>query len=568
MPRNIDKVKSEALLISRILDDYLALLMLYCLGIMPKETTSKKTSKDDSKRAKRRETIQSQVSGWYQYRWLLLIIGIAVVAGVIAVATPKAPEYYEEVAAIRDVVRVVRLNGQVEPVREAQVGFETGGRVASVSVTEGQSVEAGQEIMSLASDTLQAELSSARAVVAAKLANLNSVQQGSTSEQTAVKTTALINAENNLEAVTEQQDGLVRTAYQKLLSSDLAAYNTNENSILTAPIVGGYYTGDSEGLYRLLVNLNVNSSSNYDVRYLGIEEGIQDLAVTAQPLGTKGLYVTFPEGVNYRDTTWEIPIPNTQGSGYTANLIAYQQSLEARSLAIATATASVNSAQADLVVTQAGSTSQQIAIAQSELTQARAQVSLIEARIEDRIVRAPFAGVVANLEAEVGELISPNSTVATVLAPNNYQVVVNVPEVDIPNIQIGNQVAVQLDAYPGEEFTATVIGIDPSESVVDGVTIYEATLIFIDTDPRLRPGLTADTAVEVASVLQAVSISSRLINYDEETNQAYVWVPANSSGRESARRKEIDPGLLGSSGYTAIIAGLQVGDIVLEKITE
>ncbi len=88
-----------------------------------------------------------------------------------------------------------------------------------------------------------------------------------------------------------------------------------------------------------------------------------------------------------------------------------------------------------------------------------------QAQIADAVVVAPFAGTVASVQVQVGDIVPPN-TVAISLNPNSpLQIDAYFSELQVTQIQLGAQAQVTLDAYGNSEvFPAQVITVDTSPS--------------------------------------------------------------------------------------------------------
>ena len=137
------------------------------------------------------------------------------------------------------------------------------------------------------------------------------------------------------------------------------------------------------------------------------------------------------------------------------------------------------STQADLLTAQAnlagatrqfeqyrnGSRPEDIAQAEAQLAQAIAGVRVIEVQIEDTIIRAPFTGIITQKYANAGAFVTPTTTASAsnsststsiVAIANGLEIIAKVPEVDIAQIKIGQEVEIVADAFPSEAFKGKV----------------------------------------------------------------------------------------------------------------
>jgi len=131
-----------------------------------------------------------------------------------------------------------------------------------------------------------------------------------------------------------------------------------------------------------------------------------------------------------------------------------------------------------------------------------ARIELTQAKLEQTILRAPFAGTVAEINGEVGEIVTPSPVgVATLPAVDLIDtscifVTAPIDEVDAPGIRAGMAAEISLDAFPGELYSATIRRVAPyvldREKQARTVDI-EAEFDHVFED--LRPGYSADVEV-------------------------------------------------------------------------
>ncbi|WP_139411195.1 efflux RND transporter periplasmic adaptor subunit [Aeromonas veronii] len=149
-----------------------------------------------------------------------------------------------------------------------------------------------------------------------------------------------------------------------------------------------------------------------------------------------------------------------------------------------------------------------------------AQVAQVEARLSERRLQAPFAGVVAEVNSKLGEYMTP-SPPGVAMPPvidliDDLCLYVSAPidEVDAARLKVGQSARVLLDAMPGRDFAATVTRIAPyvKELEKQARTVeVEAALTALPTDVPLLIGYSADLEVEVtrATDVLRVAASSR-----------------------------------------------------------
>ncbi|WP_303843521.1 efflux RND transporter periplasmic adaptor subunit [Aeromonas sobria] len=149
-----------------------------------------------------------------------------------------------------------------------------------------------------------------------------------------------------------------------------------------------------------------------------------------------------------------------------------------------------------------------------------AQVAQVEARLSERRLQAPFAGVVAEVNSKLGEYMTPSPPgvamppVIDLIDDRCLYVSAPIDEVDAARLKVGQSARVLLDAMPGRDFAATVTRIAPyvKELEKQARTVeVEAALTALPTDVPLLIGYSADLEVEVtrATDVLRVAASSR-----------------------------------------------------------
>ncbi len=107
-------------------------------------------------------------------------------------------------------------------------------------------------------------------------------------------------------------------------------------------------------------------------------------------------------------------------------------------------------------------------------------------------VRAPFPGVIANLDLKVGEFAASGSPVVTIADETQWVVkTTDLTEIDVVNVKEGQLVTVTLDALPNVEMNGNVLSISKNYSENQGDIVYEVTILLTESDPAMRWGMTA-----------------------------------------------------------------------------
>ena len=471
--------------------------------------------------------IFKKIWAWVKAHKLLSIIGVIIVV-IILVSILKGAKQAEGqyVVARQTVTQAVTLSGTVSAVDSSDLGFADSGRIDAVYVHEGDTVTRGQLLARLESADLYAELAKAEATERSSVVDVKRAQA-------------------YLDAVTREQDTLVANAKRKLLSADLEAIPDQNDDSSSAPTVSGTYTGDIEGSY-VIDGYASGGSAGASFKVSGLENGFATAIVYDVPvaLGTHGLYLTFPSGSSYSSGTWTIQIPNKMSSSYVTNKNAYDEAVRTHDRVIEDAR------QALLALT-----SQQSGGASSV---AHAEVLAVQAQIARRSIRAPFAGTVGTINADLGESVTANDIIVHLVGAGAYQVELSIPELDIGVFASGQKVNALFDAFPDNPYTATVTRISSSETETDGVPVYKVFAVLDTPDARIRSGMSARVTLETQSHENVLAVLTSYVQFGKGSPRVRVL-----EGKKTIVEKEVTTGLRGTNGLIEITEGLNEHDVVV-----
>lgn len=389
-----------------------------------------------------------------------IALGIVIVAALAAVGfigyqrflapTSPTPTLAPRTAEIEN---VVSAQGNLIPRHHADLAFRTGGRVAEVMVAEGQTVKAGQALIRLQSDELQAALAQAQAALELAQANLAQIEEGARPEQIAQAEASLRAAEAGLASAVADRDRLtggVNDAQIAAAQANLAAAQVEQKLAQDAydQIARNEIAGTIEEQARLRLN-----AANQAV-------------AAAQKALDEAL------------------------SGST-------QSVRAAQAAVAAAQAQRDLAQAQLDQLRNGATPSQRDAARAGVSQARAAVQAAQATLDETILLAPFDGTIAQVTVDAGQVIAPGFVVIGIADLNAWQMQTDdLSEVDVVKLAIGDPAAITVDAIPDVTLEGVVASITPRAETKRGDVTYTVTIDIQGDDPRAYWGMTAQVEIQ------------------------------------------------------------------------
>jgi len=506
----------------------------------------------------------------FSKKYLFGALGIVILGVVLFFAFRDKAIVYDLVSIERGtIVQEVSVTGRAVPLEDIELAFETAGRVSRVLKSVGDRVRPGDFIAALDAAELSAQEAEAQASVSAEKARLEELRRGPRPEELRIKETAISQASQdllNLYAGTPQilndahndADDAVRKQIDDLFQNDEKAdpqlsFSASDSQAEGRAEAGRVTASKELNAWRLEINLAYATSNaamlddylsrarGHLVAVIGFLNNTGDALVSAQqvPVATLSSYKT------------DLATART-------NVTSALQTVSSREQAIALQKLAVRRAEDELALTKAGTTVEQIKNQEAKVAQAEANLLSIGAKLAKTWLRSPIEGTVTKQDAKVGAIVSANTLLATVLSENLLEVELFLPEADVAKIAIGNSAKITLDAYgEGVVFTGKVFSLDPAETLIEGVSTYKTTVMFLDADERIKPGMTANVDILAAKKENVVFAPQRSIIVRD--GKKYVEVYRNGKKEE----REVETGLRGSEGNIEIVSGLEAGEEII-----
>ncbi|NIM92588.1 MAG: efflux RND transporter periplasmic adaptor subunit [Anaerolineales bacterium] len=239
--------------------------------------------------------------------------------------------------------------------------------------------------------------------------------------------------------------------------------------------------------------------------------------------------------------------------GYPTNL---QQSILDAEVAIAEAKLAIAEAEWERV--KDGVDPDALELAEANVRQSEARLAKAEAELNGMEVRAPFSGVILEVNANIGDSISANSGFIKLSDLSSLDVMVSVIEEDLPLVEVGQAVDLYFDARPDIEGVGHVERIVPQRLIGDR-PLYAVYISIDDIPDGLYPGMTVDASIITARAENVLRLPKSLVHTQSDgTAVVEVW----QMGTKQARNLTV--GLRGDT-YVEIHAGLVEGDQVIAE---
>jgi HlyD family secretion protein len=394
----------------------------------------------------------------------------------------------------------LKASGTIEAT-DVTISPEIGGRVKEVLVTDGDAVSKDQPVVRLDETLLQAQLKQVEANVQAAQAQQRAARA---QQQAAQANYDLLKSGSTAEQVQAAQDAV------KTSAANVAIAQAQLAQLLAAPKAADIAAAEAA------VAKASSDVTSAQQAYDGVVEG----RATAKAYGVPG------GGLGQMEEKMRAQLESIQANHDVAVKRLAQLNQGATKDEVAQARARVAAAEAQQAMTQAqleqvqkGARTEQLAAAQAQLdaataqaegagaqiAAAQAQADALKTQIDKLTLRAPLSGVVLKRSIEPGEFVAPGAGLMTVGDTGNLYLTVYIPEDRYGQITLGQPVAVKVDSFPAESFTARVTRIaDQAEFTPRNVqtaegratTVFAVKLAVDNAGGKLKPGMPADVYFE------------------------------------------------------------------------
>lgn len=205
---------------------------------------------------------------------------------------------------------------------------------------------------------------------------------------------------------------------------------------------------------------------------------------------------------------------------------------------------------------------QSLELAKLRVEQARQSLEYAQKQLDEATITAPFDGVIAKIYAEEGDVIPPptmaSQAIIHLVDLTTMELNVEVDEIDIPDVKVGQRAIIDVDALPEVEFEGEVTFVSSLAEEEAGVVLYEVKIAFnVPEGSGLRVGMSADADIIIAERQNVLLVPTRAITKDSQGNPVVTVVVDD---RTEERR--VVTGI--SDGFnTEIVDGLKEGDVVV-----
>ena len=183
------------------------------------------------------------------------------------------------------------------------------------------------------------------------------------------------------------------------------------------------------------------------------------------------------------------------------------------------------------------------------LRSAELNMDNLQEAMNNYTVTSPISGTIIEKNAKAGDALTAGADLCTIYDLSYLVMVINVDELQVSDVSVGQSVQVTADAVPDKTYTGTVTRVSMKGSSNGGTTTYPVT-VRIDETEGLRPGMNANAEIVIAEAGNALAVPNAAI-----VRGGYVLVTKDSPSAANA-----DPDMTAPEGYVYVPVKIGVSD--------
>lgn len=490
------------------------------------------------------------------WKWLVPVLCVAVAGGVFLLRPQQAKpasvdaSYTEAAPERRDVTNTLSGTGTLNPANTYTVKSLVDGKVLTGTIEEGNIVEESNVLYTIDSSDASTNFEKAEIAMQQAQRSYDKVVDRQYVRAEVAGVVSSLKVTKGDEVTSGQEVAVIRDSSRMLLTlefpaADAANFSVGQSAAVTL-----------DGTFEQL-NGTVTSVSGTD-------------ALSAGNLLTRTVTITVQNAGGL--TTAQAATASINGvSSIGSATFAYQAERTLTAQAAGTVT-SINVqegsdvAKDDIILGLSGDDlTESIQSASESLRSAEISMQNLQDTMNNYTITAPISGTIIEKDAKVGDAVKTGDTLCIVYDLSYLEMNINVDELQISSISVGQQVQITADAVPDKTYVGTVTRVSMKGTANGGTTTYPVSIRIDDTD-GLRPGMNANAEIVVAEAKNALVVPNAAV-----VRGSYVLVTKDSPSAANAdTTMEAPEGFVyvpvktgvSDDDYTQIVSGIQEGDTI------
>ena len=497
-------------------------------------------------------------AAFWKKNWKLLVPAVCViVAGGAFLLWPKQAKpasvdasYTEAAPEYRNVSNTLSGTGTLNPANTYTVKSLVDGKVLTSTMEEGDTVDEGTVLYTIDSSDASTNFEKAEIAMQQAQRSYDKVVDRQYVRAEVAGTVSSLKVNKGDEVTSGQEVAVIRDSSKMLLTLEFPAADAANFS------VGQSADVTLDGTFEQLTG-TVTSVTGTDALSAG---NLLTRTVTIAVRNAGGL------------TTAQAATASINGvSSIGSAVFGYQAERTLTAQAAGTVTAinvqeGAEVAKDDILIGLSGDDlTESIQSASESLRSAEISMQNLQDAMNNYTITAPINGTIIEKDAKAGDAAKAGDTLCIVYDLSYLEMSINVDELQISSISVGQKVQITADAVQDKTYVGTVTRVSMKGTANGGTTTYPVTIRIDDTD-SLRPGMNANAEIVVAEATNALCVPNAAV-----MRGGYVLVTQDSPSASNAEQgMEAPEGFVyvavktgvSDDDYTQIVSGIQEGDTI------
>lgn len=478
--------------------------------------------------------------GKKNWKWLVPVACVAVVGGVFLLRPKSAKpanvdtSYVETVPDVRDVSNSLSGTGTLNPADTYTVKSLVEGKVLTAEFEEGDTVEAGTVLYTIDSSNATTNLEKAEIALQQTQRSYEKTVDRQYVRAEVAGVVSSLKVEKGDEVTSGQEVAVIRDNSRMMLSllfpaADAAGFSVGQHAQVVL-----------DGTFEILDGVIKNVT------------GTDELTTGNMLTRTVTIAVQNAGGL----TTAQAATASVNGvSSVASATFAYQAERTLKASASGTVSAinvqegAAVEKDSILIELSGDDLAESIQSASESLRSAEISMQNMRDTMENYTITAPISGTIIEKDAKQGDALTTGTSLCVVFDLSHLEMVINVDELEISSISVGQKVQITADAVQDKTYVGEVTRVSMKGSASGGTTTYPVT-IRIDETEGLRPGMNANAEIVVAEAEGALVVPNAAI-----VRGSYVLVSKSSPSAANA-----DPDMNAPEGYVYVPVKTGVSD--------
>ncbi|MGH7141680.1 MAG: HlyD family efflux transporter periplasmic adaptor subunit [Minisyncoccia bacterium] len=468
-------------------------------------------------------------------------------------STSSTTRYVLADAETGTIVSTVSASGQVAATNEVDISSKVSGTITSVDVVPGQKVSEGKTLMTIDdTDALQTLEQAENTLQTDKLNYQKSAAEAPIDYQNDVNALSgdYVSMWDDLTNTYLDLPNLVSAAEDALYGYDFDPKKFTWNmSVLMSNFTGGSETTDLNSLKTKAMTAYTSANSGYEAALTSYKAAsaseshsaldallAQTIAMQGQVVASLQADLDFLDAVSDDATNDNISLPSsfsavqTNARSELSTATSDLDKLQSDQQTLATAAQTVT---LDQVGDASGDNPISLQTSANSIAAEEQNIANEKADLADYTITSPFSGTISAVNVEQGDNAGSGAAVATIISDSQV-VEMSLNEVDAAKLALGDKATLTFDAISGLTLTGTVAEIDSVGTVSQGVVSYNIKIAFDKEDPRIKPGMTVDAAIQTGVAANVVEVPSSAVKTIGSQNIVEVFDPPISQSEVAA----------------------------------